>query len=228
MIPKVIHYCWFGGNPLPNDAIKCIESWKKFFPEYEIKEWNESNFDISCCDYVKEAYASKKWAFVSDYARFVILYNEGGLYFDTDVEVIRPFDSIIKNGPFMGKEASLRGEILTAPGLGLAAVPGLPFYKEIIDYYQTKHDEVDEKTTVCNHITSLLKGHGYLGNNEVEQIAGMVIYPPEYFCPKNYYTGELNITSNTYSIHHYSATWYSKKELKMLAFQSCIEKKNRH
>ena len=89
MIPKVVHYCWFGGNQLPDDAKKCIESWRKFFPEYEIKEWNERNFDVNCCDYVKEAYAAQKWAFVSDYARFWILYHEGGLYFDTDVEVIK-------------------------------------------------------------------------------------------------------------------------------------------
>lgn len=95
MIPKVVHYCWFGGNQLPDDAKKCIESWRKFFPEYEIKEWNERNFDVNCCDYVKEAYAAQKWAFVSDYARFWILYHEGGLYFDTDVEVIKDMSDII-------------------------------------------------------------------------------------------------------------------------------------
>ena len=88
-IPKVIHYCWFGGNPLPEMALKCIESWKKFLPDYEIKEWNEKNFDLNICEYVKEAYQAKKWAFVSDYARFWILYHEGGVYFDTDVEVIK-------------------------------------------------------------------------------------------------------------------------------------------
>ena len=98
MTPKIIHYCWFGGNPLPDDAKKCIGSWKKFFPEYEIKEWNERNFDVNCCDYVKEAYAAKKWAFVSDYARFWILYHEGGLYFDTDVEVIKDMSDIIAKG----------------------------------------------------------------------------------------------------------------------------------
>ena len=104
MIPKVVHYCWFGGNQLPDDAKKCIESWRKFFPEYEIKEWNERNFDFNCCDYVKEAYAAQKWAFVSDYARFWILYHEGGLYFDTDVEVIKDMSDIIAKGAFMGCE----------------------------------------------------------------------------------------------------------------------------
>ena len=105
MIPRIIHYCWFGGNQLPELAQKCIESWKKYFPDYEIKEWNESNFDLNCCDYVKEAYTAKKWAFVSDYARFWILYNYGGLYFDTDVEVIRDMSEIVNRGAFMGCEA---------------------------------------------------------------------------------------------------------------------------
>ena len=114
MIPKVVHYCWFGGNQLPDDAKKCIESWRKFFPEYEIKEWNECNFDVNCCDYVKEAYAAKKWAFVSDYARFWILYHEGGLYFDTDVEVIKDMSDIIAKGAFMGCETDNK----CAPGGG--------------------------------------------------------------------------------------------------------------
>lgn len=105
-IPKVIHYCWFGGNPLPDDAKRCIESWRKYCPGFEVKQWNENNFDLTSCDYVNEAYKAKKWAFVSDYARFWILYNYGGLYFDTDVELIKPIDNIIADGPFMGREAT--------------------------------------------------------------------------------------------------------------------------
>ena len=117
MIPKIIHYCWFGGNPLPEDAKKYIESWRKYCPGYEIKEWNESNFDINCCDYVREAYEAKKWAFVSDYARFYILYQYGGLYFDTDVEMIRPLFSILQKGSFMGMEVN--SPACVAPGLSL-------------------------------------------------------------------------------------------------------------
>ena len=98
MIPKIIHYCWFGHNPLPNSAIKCINSWKKFFPDYEIREWNEDNFDVESIPYTAEAYRIKKYAFVSDYARFWVLYHHGGLYFDTDVEVIKPMDDIIERG----------------------------------------------------------------------------------------------------------------------------------
>ena len=102
MITKTIHYCWFGRGELPEKAKQCIESWKKFCPDYEIKEWNEDNFDMNSCAYVKEAYEAKKWAFVSDYARFEILYKYGGLYFDTDVELVKSFDDIVSKGTFMG------------------------------------------------------------------------------------------------------------------------------
>ena len=215
MIPKIIHYCWFGGNPLPSSAKKCIESWKKFFPQYEIKEWNESNFDVYCCDYVKEAYAAKKWAFVSDYARFWILYHEGGLYFDTDVEVIQDMSAIVERGAFMVCEGSnVRNpglDLVVAPGLGLAAAPGLDLYKELLDHYEHIHFSIngDMAETVVDHTTKLLKHHGWEGNGKIEKIADVYIYPPEYFCPMNYTTGKLNITENTYSIHWYTASWQS-------------------
>lgn len=216
MIPKVVHYCWFGGNPLPADAKKCIESWRKFFPEYEIKEWNEHNFDVNCCDYVKEAYAAKKWAFVSDYARFWILYHEGGLYFDTDVEVIKDMSNIIAQGAFMGCETDDKCN----PGLGLGANPGLGLYKEILDYYEKIHFLIEGNTTetVVTHTSKILKSHGWVGNGEIEQIEGVTIYPPEYFCPMDYKTGKLNITPNTQSIHWYTASWqssYSKAKTKL-------------
>ena len=216
MIPKVVHYCWFGGNQLPDDAKKCIESWRKFFPEYEIKEWNERNFDVNCCDYVKEAYAAQKWAFVSDYARFWILYHEGGLYFDTDVEVIKDMSDIIAKGAFMGCETDNK----CAPGLGLGANTGLGLYKEILDYYEKIHFFIEGNTTetVVTHTSKILKSHGWVGNGEIEQIEGVTIYPPEYFCPMDYKTGKLDITPNTRSIHWYTASWqssYSKAKTKL-------------
>ena len=216
MIPKVVNYCWFGGNPLPDDAKKCIESWRKFFPEYEVKEWNERNFDVNCCDYVKEAYAAKKWAFVSDYARFWILYHEGGLYFDTDVEVIKDMSDIIAQGAFMGCETDDKCN----PGLGLGANPGLGLYKEILDYYEKIHFLIEGNTTetVVTHTSKILKSHGLVGNGEIEQIEGVTIYPPEYFCPMDYKTGKLDITPNTRSIHWYTASWqssYSKAKTKL-------------
>ncbi|WP_394811651.1 glycosyltransferase family 32 protein [Phocaeicola vulgatus] len=126
MIPKVIHYCWFGRNSLPPLAVKCLESWKRFFPDYEIKEWNEDNFDVNIISYTAEAYRVKKYAFVSDYARFWILYHYGGLYFDTDVEVIKSMDDIIAKGSFMGCEKDADKEGATA----LAVAPGLGLYGE--------------------------------------------------------------------------------------------------
>jgi hypothetical protein len=240
-IPKVIHYCWFGGNDLPELAIKCIDSWKKYFPDYEIKEWNESNFDVSICHYSQEAYEEKKWAFVSDYARFWILYHYGGLYFDTDVEVIRDFSDIIANGPFMGCEKNMLpykyslqhtkdGEINSknglkvAPGLGLAATPGLNLYREILEYYSYQHFINTE--TVVTKTTNILKEHGFNPfQNGIQHIESIWIYPSEYFCPKDYFSGRLNITSNTRSIHHYTASWYSNRERKDLeVMQKCNTK----
>ena len=218
MIPKTIHYCWFGGNSLPDLAVKCIESWKKYCPDYEIKEWNESNFDINCCRYVKEAYTKKRWAFVSDFARFKILYENGGLYFDTDVELIKSIDDLIAKGSFMGSEMDETGNSnYCNPGLGLAAEPKLEFFKKILDYYEGESfiDSNGEETlldTVVVKTTRLLKIYGYEGSNSIEEVNGIRIYPPEFFCPKNYRTGELYITKNTRSIHHYTALWLNKRE----------------
>ena len=216
MIPKVIHYCWFGGNPLPKSAQKCIASWRKYLPDYEIKEWNESNFDVNIIPYTAEAYKAKKYAFVSDYARFWILYKYGGLYFDTDVEVIKNMDDIIAKGPFMGLEKKQAGATPTqlgvAPGLGLGVHPGLGLYKELLDVYDDKHlfsafgkigeTIVDITSKIMQKKGLKRQGDGFLHCGEI------TIYPEEYFCPKNYYTGELTITPNTCAIHHYTATWH--------------------
>lgn len=207
MIPKVIHYCWFGEQPLPELAQKCIASWKKYFPDYEIKEWNEKNFDLRCCEYVEEAYQAKKWAFVSDYARFWILYNYGGLYFDTDVEIIKDMKDILEKGAFMGCETADK----CAPGLGLGVNPGLGLYKEILDDYNSSHflndDGSNNYTTVVDRTTNILKRHGFKGCNCIQKIAGVMIYPTEYFCPMDYTTGRLNLTKNSHSIHWYNASW---------------------
>ncbi len=223
-IPKIIHYCWFGNNPLPELAIKCIESWKKYCPGYEIKQWNESNFDVNCCTYVREAYEKKRWAFVSDYARFKILYENGGLYFDTDVELIKNIDDLINDGSFMGAEYGIvnteLGLAAANPGLGLAAAPGIGLYKEILDYYNNCSfiNDVGEEIildTVVTRTTRILKEHGYKGNGSIEKVCGVTIYPPEFFCPKNFRTGKITITENTRSIHHYTASWLNKREKKL-------------
>ncbi len=222
MIPKTINYCWFGGKPLPESVKKCINSWKKYCPTYEIKQWNETNFDVNCSNYTKEAYKAGKWAFVSDYARFWILYKYGGIYLDTDVEIIKPLDKLISNGPYMGceknyysynKNDKLKLEVNS--GLGMAAKPGMSFYKKVLDLYKKQHFYNNGKInyeTVVTKVTKLLSKEGFKGNGSVQKIAGIIIYPPEYFCPKNYLTGEITITPNTYSIHHYTASWFSNLE----------------
>lgn len=222
-IPKIIHYCWFGRNPLPEKAIKCIESWKKYLPDYEIKEWNEDNFDISSIPYTAQAYAAKKYAFVSDYARFWILYNYGGLYFDTDVEVIRSIDDIIGRGPFMGcekpyVEGATPNSLGVAPGLGLGVNPGLGLIKEILEEYEKfsfiKTDGSLNLTTIVEYTTDILCKHGLKNSPNIQFIAGCYIYPNDYFSPKNVDTRELIITENTRSIHHYDASWASKASKK--------------
>lgn len=213
MIPKTIHYCWFGRGKMPELALKCIASWKKYLPDYEIKEWNEDNFDVNAIPYTKEAYEEKKYAFVADYARFKILYDHGGLYFDTDVEVIRPMDEIIARGPFMGCECEITGATMpaVAPGLGLGVNPGLGLYAELLDLYASMHfkqsdDKLNMKSIVA-YTTELLGRHGLKQIAGIQQCAGVWIYPKEYFCPKDYKSRVMNITPNTYCIHHYAESW---------------------
>lgn len=215
-IPKIIHYCWFGGNPLPKEAQQCITSWKKHLPQYEIKEWNESNFDVNCCSYVKEAYETRKYAFVSDYARFYVLYHEGGLYFDTDVEIIKNMDHIIASGNFMGFEKSLATQNREAPntnilgvnpGLGLGIVPGLTLVREILNFYEAKEHFSVEDGTVVDYTTEILKQHGLMNEHRLQKVANITIYPTDYFCPMDSTTGITTLTDNTVSIHHYSCSW---------------------
>ena len=220
MIPKIIHYCWFGGTPLPNLAIKCIESWKKYCPEYEIREWNEKNFDLNYCEYVREAASVGKWAFVSDYARFQILYKYGGIYFDTDVELIRSIADILENGSFMGVEKPLNASknlnYMIAPGLGIAVEREMPIINEILHLYENEHYILKNgsinKKTVLDYVTEVFQKYGYEGNNHKQEINGITVYPDDYFCPMNYSTGLLSITENTRSIHHYGMSWKSDYE----------------
>lgn len=220
MIPKVIHYCWFGGNPLPKDAQMCLASWKKYLPDYEIKVWNESNFDVNCCPYVKGAYEAKKFAFVSDYARFWVLYKEGGVYFDTDVEVIRNMDHIISAGNFMGIEKSLAtqkpesGEMIGVnAGLGMGCEPNSPFLKEMLDLYENKPSFTFDEGTIVHHTTWTLQKYGFVNEHKFQEVAGFKIYPADYFCPMDSTTGLVYLTENTISIHHYSCSWVDQKTL---------------
>ena len=209
MIPKIIHYCWFGGNPLPELAQKCIASWKKFLPGYEIKEWNESNYDVRKITYTAQAYDAKKYAFVSDYARFDILYQYGGVYFDTDVEVIKPMDDILANGAFLGLEKT--DSIQIASGLGIACEKEDEMYARILDSYRKSSflnsDGSHNLLTVVKRVTDIFEPFGFVKENRVQKIKGIMLYPTEYFCPKDLMSGELNITENTHTIHHYDGSW---------------------
>ena len=205
-IPKVIHYCWFGGNPLPKSAEKCIATWRKYCPDYEIRQWNESNFDIHCNAYCAEMADRKKWAFLSDYARLKIVYENGGIYLDTDVELVKSLDPLLDRGSYMGFENADR----VATGLGFAAEQGHPFLRENMAYYEELRDF--EAVKACPHITTeLLEKHGLVCERSKQQfIAGLTIYPEEYLCPKNERTGLTHRTKNTYSIHHFDASWFEE------------------
>lgn len=218
MIPKVIHYCWFGGKNLPRSAERCIESWRKFLPDYKIRRWDESNFPIDEIEYTAQAYKDRKYAFVSDYARFKILYEYGGLYFDTDVEIIRNMDDIVAAGPFMGCEGSFREgqspmRLAVATGLGLGAEPGMELYSKLIELYKkleyVRPNGKAAPDTVVTHVTRLLVEEGLENSAEPQRVGGVTVYPVDYFCPISVGTGKLIITQNTRSIHHYDQTWQS-------------------
>ena len=209
-IPKVIHYCWFGKGEMPQLAKKCIKSWKKHCPDYEIICWNEDNFDLSQNRYIQEAYQAKKWAFVSDYARLKLVYDHGGIYLDTDVEIIKPMDALLENHGFMGFDE--KGFIAT--GLGFGAEKG----HEIIGALLKGYEEISfllpdgsyDLTPCPDRDTKTLKDLGMNLEDHNQTFRDMTFLPREYLCPMDYYTGKKTITKNTYAIHHYSASWTSK------------------
>lgn len=208
-IPKIIHYCWFGNNEMPKLAKKCIESWKKYCPDYEIICWNEENFDFSQNRYAREAYEAKKWAFVSDYVRLKVVYDYGGIYMDTDVELIKPIDSFLKYKGFMGFE----GNGLVSTGLGFGAEKE----NEIIGAMLRDYDDISfilpdgsYDLTPCPDRNSVVLTNLGMNLKNMDQIfMGMRFLPEEYLSPMDYYTGKKHITENTYSIHHYAASWTS-------------------
>ncbi len=210
MIPKKIHYCWFGRNPLPDLAKKCIESWKKYCPDYEIIEWNENNFDINYCDYVKEAYETKKWAFVADVARLYVLVNYGGIYMDTDMELIGIIDNLLDCEAFSGFESNSA----IAAGIMGCKKENL-FFKELLeDYCKTKFIQKDggfNLTTNVNRITKKFLKKGLKLNNKLQIVNGFTLFPKDYFYPKDPISFETKITKNSLSIHHYDGSWLDEE-----------------
>lgn len=209
MIPRIIHYCWFGKGELSPLAKKCIASWKKYMPDCEIKQWNEENFDVNIIQYTKEAYECKKYAFVSDFARFYILRNYGGIYLDVDVELVKPLDDLLDNKTLLGFERV--GEV--NPGLICASEPNTLFLNEMVNFYKNlKFIDSNGKlnlSTIVDYTTKYLKSKGLENKNEKQIVCDVTIYPIDYFCPIDMSTNELVITKNTYSIHHFAASWLS-------------------
>lgn len=210
-IPKIIHYCWFGHNSLTPLAKRCILSWQKYCPDYKIVEWNEENFDINAWEYTKEAYACKKWAFVSDVARLVALNTHGGIYLDTDVEIIKNIDDLQNYDAFSGFES--RSDI--AAGV-MASLPHHRFIEELLKQYDSDHfmrnDGSLNQYTIVRRMTTLLKKYGLEGNNALQTVAGITLFPQDYFYPKDRDTKQLVITRNTYTIHHYDGSWLTEED----------------
>ena len=206
MIPKKIHYIWFGGNPLTPLAEKCIDSWKKYCPDYEIVRWDETNFDVSQNRYCREAYEAKKWAFASDYARLCVLVNEGGIYMDTDVEVLQPLDLFLCLQSFSGFEAKER--LMT--GL-MASCRQQPFFEKLLHDYDDrtflKPGGFPDLTTNVTAVTKACVDAGLVLNNTEQTVEGLTLFPSEYFCPKDWLTKEIHLTENSYAIHHFDGSW---------------------
>ncbi|NHM29262.1 glycosyltransferase family 32 protein [Neobacillus terrae] len=206
-IPRTIHYCWFGGKEKPWLVKKCIESWQQHLPHYEILEWNENNFNININPYMKEAYNAGKYAFVSDYVRVYALYNYGGIYLDTDVEVFKPFDDLLHHNSFWGFEQE--NYIATST---IGAEKGNALIKEFLDSYKEKkfikEDGTFNQLTNVVTITRLLEEKGLRQNGHLQEINEFgVFYPQTYFSPYDYINCQTFITDKTYTIHHFYKSW---------------------
>lgn len=218
MIPKVIHYCWFGKSEKSELVIKCIESWKKYCPDFKIIEWNEETYDVTKNKYMYQAYQMKRWGFVTDYVRLDVVYRYGGIYLDTDVELVRSIDELLETEGFIGFEKT-PGENLASvfvnTGQGFGAVAFHSAVKEMLDVYDRlifmKEGEENLKTCPYYNTEALVK-LGLKQVNTYQDIDGFRIYPTDYFCPINWKTQKCEMTQNTYSIHHFNASWLSAKE----------------
>lgn len=210
MIPKKIHYCWFGRGEKPKLAYKCIDSWKKYCPDYEIIEWNEDNFDINCCPYVKEAYESRRFAFVTDYVRLYVMFTQGGIYMDTDVEVTRNLDEFLVHKGFSGFES----ETQIPTGI-MAGEKGFPLFEKLLSYYDGRHflDKNGNQDTTTNviTITAMLSERGFIPNGKYQVVDEFALYPRDYFCPLDDSTGVMYDSKNTATIHWFNKSWVPQR-----------------
>lgn len=215
MIPKTIHYCWFGGKPLSKEVLFCIYSWKKHMPEFEIIEWNESNFDVNQYPFAKEALISKKYAFVSDVCRLHVLYENGGIYLDTDVEILKSFNELLNTVAFVGFETRefICTAIMASEKKGVWIADLLKYYKDK-SFYNT--DGTYDMTPNPKIVSSIMSQKELKLTNNYQEIENYVtVYPTHYFSPKNYFTGKTKITKDSFSIHHFNSTWMTDKQKKL-------------
>lgn len=226
MIPRIIHYCWFGRGPMPELALRCIDSWHKFMPDYQYKLWNEDNFDIESVPYVKEAYESKKFAFVTDYVRLYALFTEGGIYMDTDVEVLKPYDDLLSLPGFTGYEGSKFMPPVTGT---MASEPGNAWVKEQLEAYDSLHfikpHGTLDTTTNTVRISEIMKKGGFVQNGKKQVYKDMHIFPVDYFCPRQT-TGEYLLTENTYCDHHFMGSWAGGKKKRSHFLLNLLGQKN--
>ena len=226
-IPKIIHYCWVGGNPKPQSVLYCIESWKRCCPDYEIREWNETNYDFTKNEYMRQAYEAKKWGFVPDYARLDIVYEHGGIYLDTDVEMVRSFDHLLEHECFFGFEDTGDGEYYVNCGHGFGAAPHHEAVKNARDLYDrlnfTNGDGSLNLLASPYYTTQSLRQLGLVQENRDQALPGVQICASDVLCPKNFRTGKLHQTSRTVSIHHFTASWVDEKIKAEMAHQQTIK-----
>lgn len=209
MIPKKIHYCWFGRGELTVKAKKCIQSWKKYCPDYEIIEWNEDNFDVHQNEYTKKVYTEKKYAFLSDYARLKVVYEHGGVYLDVDVELVKSLDDLLENDAFFGFETK---EFINT-GVGFGAKQGSTAVKTLLEEYNQLLDGTKDVIGCPKLNTEGLIKLGLERNGQLQKLDECTVYPAEYFNPYDDPTGRLNKTKNTHSIHWYAKSWMDKKSI---------------
>ncbi len=199
MIPKVIHYCWFGGRPIPRRLKRCICSWKSCMPDARVVRWDESNYDVNSIPYAAAAYRAKKWAFVSDYARLDIIFREGGVYLDTDVELLKSLDPLLCDQAFCAREN--REQVNS--GLVIAAEAGNEVIRTLRDAYLS-YSFPSAPCTVLQ--TELLRSMGMVASDAIQRLEGLTIYPQEFFNAKDNF-GISHPTSKTFAIHHAEASW---------------------
>ncbi len=212
MIPKIIHYCWFGRKQKPELVKLCIQSWIKICPDYKVIEWNEDNFDLSINEYIQEAYTAEKWAFVTDFVRLYVLYKYGGIYMDTDIELIKNLEDFLMEDAFMGYETK---ETISTSLIG--AVKGNDWIRHCLSYYEGRHfflpvGNIDKTTNVQVISAEITKYFDVHLKGDLMKLTNLTLYPKDFFCPKNALSGRIQVTDNTYAIHYFDGSWLADEE----------------